>query len=426
MKKIWLCVLFLLCSVLISCDGTETGGKDGGITTIKFVCNAGYVAEFEGRIAEFEKLHPEINVEIQGIAASSWGEMLNTISLDIISGNGPDIADIASEGMYTFAESGLLEPIDSYLERDREEMAETLAEIDSNLINSHKINGKLYSLPTVWNNMCIYYNKSVLKAAGLEEPQAGWTTEDFLQMCKEVSKNNTGGAKDIYGYSFYQSYFTTLEPWLQAFNSSILSDDWTESTVNTTNAKQAFSYLYDLVNNHKVSPAMGSDDAQLFTQNRLAFLGAGMWYVEKLKNMGFGAEQYDVVPWPSVDGQVHSVIGVGGAPIFKDSKHKEEAWELAKFLSSKDFQSGFLSNSIWAIPSVKTAADTVFAKSFFPNNAQIFWDAATYGKYVPAPAAYTAIESTILREFGAYMAGVKTLDVAMSDAQKKMNEALGN
>ena len=146
MKKIWLCVLFLLCSVLISCDGTETGGKDGGITTIKFVCNAGYVAEFEGRIAEFEKLHPEINVEIQGIAASSWGEMLNTISLDIISGNGPDIADIASEGMYTFAESGLLEPIDSYLERDREEMAETLAEIDSNLINSHKINGKLYSI----------------------------------------------------------------------------------------------------------------------------------------------------------------------------------------------------------------------------------------------------------------------------------------
>ena len=184
--------------------------------------------------------------------------------------------------------------------------------------------------------------------------------------------------------------------------------------------------MYDLVKVHKVSPAMGTDDAQLFVQNRVAFLGAGMWYVEKLRNMGFGAEQYDVVPWPSVDGEVHSVIGVGGAPIFKDSEHKEEAWRLSKFLSSKDFQTNFLSNSIWAIPSVESAAQTVFAKSFFPNNAQIFWDAASYGKYVPAPTAYTSIESTILREFGAYMAGVKSLDAAMSDAEKKMNEALGN
>lgn len=425
MKKVWLLLLVLMCFTLISCnDSTENG--NGDVTTIKFVCNAGYVAEFEERIAEFETLHSEINVEIQGIAASSWGEMLNTISLDIISGNGPDIADIASEGMYTFAESGLLEPIDSYIERDREELEETLSEIDSNLINSHKINGKLYSLPTVWNNMCIYYNKSVLKNAGLAEPEAGWTTNDFLEMCKAVSKNNTGGAKDIYGYAFYQNYFTTLEPWLQAFNSSMLNDDWTESLVNTPNAKQAFSYLNDLVNVHKVAPAMGTDDAQLFVQNRVAFLGAGMWYVEKLKNMGFGSEQYDVVPWPSIDGEVHSVIGVGGAPIFKDSKHKEEAWELAKFLSSKDFQNNFLANSIWAIPSVKSAADTVFAKSFFPKNAEIFWDAAEYGKYVPAPSAYTAIESTILREFGAYIAGVKTLDVAMKDAENKMNEALGN
>ena len=81
MKKVWLLLLVLMCFTLISCnDSTENG--NGDVTTIKFVCNAGYVAEFEERIAEFETLHPEINVEIQGIAASSWGEMLNTISLD--------------------------------------------------------------------------------------------------------------------------------------------------------------------------------------------------------------------------------------------------------------------------------------------------------------------------------------------------------
>lgn len=420
MKK-FITVLIALCFLF---TGVACGKTDNKKEKIKFVCNVGYYDAFVERAAEFNKIYPDIIVDIQPITAASWGEILQSISTDIAGGQIPDIADIASEGMYAFAESGLLEPLDSYIERDMAELAPTLEAIDKKILDAHIINGQTYSLPTVWNNMCMYYNKNVLTKAGVEFPKNGWTTAEFLESCKKIAQNNNGGNKDVYGYSFYNGYFTTIEPWLRAFDSSILTDDWKQSNIETNQSKDAFRFLYDLVNTHKVSPKMGANDTELFVQNKLGFMGSGMWYVESLKNMGFNANDYDVVPFPSVDGELRAVIGVGGTPIFKASKHKEAAWKFSKFLASKKFQEEFLTNSIWAIPSVKTAADIIATKPYMPKNAEIFYQAASYGEYVPAPASYTSIESAILREFGAYIAKAKSLEDALKAATKDINEAL--
>lgn len=420
-KAISLGIASLMLFAGASCGGT---GNSGGPEKIVFVCNSGYVLEFEDRIEEFNKIYPDIEVEIRGITASSQGEFFQAISSDIVGGLTPDVADVASEGMYAFAEAGLLEPIDNWLERDKEELAETVAQMDESLYSAHKIGNHMYSLPTVWNNMCIYYNKNVLKAAGLSEPKKGWTTEEFLSMCKTVAKNNNGGVNDVYGYAFYNSYFCTLEPWMRAFDSSLLNDNWTEANVQSDKSKAAFTFLYDLVNTHKVAPSMGASDIELFVQNKLAFMGCGLWYAQSLRNMGFSADEYDVVPFPSDTGEVRSVIGVGGAPVFKASKHKEAAWKLSKFLSSKAFQEEFLVNNIWAIPSVKSAADKLDGKIGMPANAEIFYEAASYAKNIPAPAQYMSIESSFLRNFGAYMAGVKTLDDVTKTMTKEVNEAL--
>lgn len=118
-------------------------------------------------------------------------------------------------------------------------------------------------------------------------------------MCKTVSAGNTGGNNDVYGYAYYNNYFTTLEPWMRAFDSSILTDDWSASNVESENSKKALKFLYDMVNTYKVSPSVGTSDIDLFVQDKLAFMGCGLWYVESLKVMGFDVEDYDVVPFPS-------------------------------------------------------------------------------------------------------------------------------
>lgn len=72
MKKL---LAFVLCAFMLfsaaACGGN--GGGGGGKTKIVFACNAGYQLDFEKRVKEFNKIHPEIEVEVQGIAAASWG-----------------------------------------------------------------------------------------------------------------------------------------------------------------------------------------------------------------------------------------------------------------------------------------------------------------------------------------------------------------
>ena len=311
-------------------------------------------------------------------------------------------------------------------------MADSVAQMSDKLYNAHKYDDKIYSLPTTWNRTVLYYNKNVLKNAGVlpdnpHYPHEGWTIEDFLYCCDAICKNNVvSGANNTYAYKLTNEYFLTIEPWLRAYNAGILSDDWTTSTIATENAKDCFAMLNSMINNpdpkKQYSPKMGgTEEYDLFYSNRLGFMSVTMEYVYYLYSGNFNnsgkdpsklREAYDVVSFPSIDGTVRTTIGVGACPIFRTSENKEAAWELCKFISSKKFQEEYLTEVSWAIPSIKSAFDIMTQKEYFPEHGEIFYDALDYATNVPAPSSYNAIELEVRKWFGGYMAGTKgfTLD----------------
>ena len=434
--------LFLAAAMLIGamsgCSGSPQGGESSSGTsstegeassqeenqeqvTIKFVGYANSAGDFEKRAQEFMAGQPNIKVEVQGIPANSWGELMQAISVNIAGGDVPDIADIASEGQRTFATSGMIIPIDDYLERDKDELKDTLDQIDPALMDAMKYDGKTYCLPTVWNNMLLYYNKNVLERFNIPEPESGWTIDDFIEICQMVTSENSG-TNDTYGYAFSNAYFTTIVPWMVTAGGNVLNDDWTESRLTDPDTLAGVQLLYDFVYKYNISPKIdaGVGDLDLFVQDKLAFMGAGMWQVNALRNSEFPVEDYDVIDFPIVK-EDKAVIGIGGAPIFSASENKDAAWEFAKFLSSKDFQDTFIANDGWSIPSVKSAADILASKDFAPEHSQLFYDSAQKGVLVPAPQEYGTIESVLLREFGAAMANMKSMEEAMAAAEEEIN-----
>lgn len=419
--------------------------EEGNDEELVYWCNSGYLSDFEERMAEFTK-ETGIKVRVEGIQANSWGELAQQIAASSYSGDLPDCGDIATEAMATLIAADLLEPIDDLYERDINELQESIVEIDEVLLNAHVYNGVRYSLPTTWNNMCMYYNKNVLASAGIEPnnpnyPHDGWTIDNFLYCCKEITKNNVlNGASNKYGYKIQNQYFLTIEPWLKAYNTSILNNDWTESTINSSSAKQCFAMLNNMMNNSDVklqlSPKFGGTaEFDLFYSNRLGFVANGLPYVYNLYTGNFNngnlKEGYDVVLFPSIDGESRTTIGVGGCPIFKTSKNKENAWKLAKFLSSKTFQEDFLTKNIWAIPVIKSAADKLLEKDFFPNNGKIFYDSLKKATIIPAPTAYSAIELEVRKWFGGYLSNTAGFDLegegmnSLDNLSNKINNFLG-
>ncbi|MCQ2793551.1 MAG: extracellular solute-binding protein [Bacilli bacterium] len=407
--------------VVSSLAGCNTNKDDGDVELV-YWCFNDQVASFERRLEPFTE-KTGIKVRVEGIRASTWAETTQEISTAAYSGTLPDCADMASESMATLVSSNLVSPIDEYVTRDAGEIADSVAEMDPKLYNAHIYNGKRYSLPTIWNAPIMFYNKNVLTKAGITSsnehyPHSGWTVEDFIYCCNQITKNNTKtGANNVYGCKIENQYFYSIEPWLNSFGTSILNDTWTSSTINSDAAKNCFQTLHDFLNNDDyskvVSPAMGGTTSyELFFSNRVGFMILSLPYVYTLYNGGFNDSKdaieklhqgYDVITFPSVDGISRTLMGVGATAIFKTSKHQEECWQLAKYISSKEFQDNELTETIWAIPSIKSSLDILSQKPYYPKNGKIFYEALENSKIVPAPANYSAIELEVRKWFSGYL-----------------------
>ena len=123
-------------------------------------------------------------------------------------------------------------------------MKETLDEIDPALMETMKYDGKTYCLPTVWNNILLYYNKNVLERFNIPEPESGWTIDDFIEICQTVTSENDG-TNDVYGYAFGNAYFNTIVPWMIVSGGNVLNDDWTESRLTDPDTLAGVQLLYD-------------------------------------------------------------------------------------------------------------------------------------------------------------------------------------
>lgn len=388
--------------------------------TIKFAAMSGSVGGFQARAQVFESQHPGINVQVQGVPGNSWGQVLQTIEVNIAGGDVPDSSDMATEGLRAFADNGLLTPLDSYIKKDNEAQA-WLRDMAPSLVRAGQVNGKTYGIPTVWNSMVIYYNKKVLKAAGLSAPKKNWTIQNFLSMCKQVQTRKAAQ----FCYAFDSGYFTTIVPWMLTSGGNVLSSNWSKANMADPGTVSAVQLLHDFIYKYKISPKLDTSIApqQLFEQGKIAFMLCGQWCVNGLKLDKFNSADYDVAYMPKVKVQ-QNIIGVGNAPIFAASKHQDAAWQFARFLSSPQFQATFVVADGWSTPSSKHAFQRMLATPGFPKNGHIFYDAAYHGVLVPAPKQYGKIESIVTSTFTGAMSKSGSVTGAMQAANKSVANAL--
>lgn len=64
------------------------------------------------------------------------------------------------------------------------------------LLEASRINGKIKYVPTQIALQAIIYNKTLFQELGIEEPQKGWTYEDFAAKAKEITEKSNGA---VYG-----------------------------------------------------------------------------------------------------------------------------------------------------------------------------------------------------------------------------------
>ncbi len=268
------------------------------------------------RIAEWEKTHPGVKVEIIPLG---WEDTPDKITMQIQANNAPDIFTIESLWLGKFGKMpNAVEDLNKYMD----------AEFTSTLVPAYKggeIDGKMAGL--VWNPnpWVLVYNKELVKKAGVSGQPKDF--EDFLKQARAVSDLGT----DIYGFGMmlavdeYAADTFHIIMWQLGGD---LLDASGNPVVNSSDTIEAVKLVQDGVDKQWIPFGEEVRNMRtLFTQGKVGFFFEGPWIAGVLDGEGMSRDAWDVTPWP---GQVQPASHI--FCMSQQSEHKDLAWDLMKFI----------------------------------------------------------------------------------------------
>lgn len=291
-------------------------------------------------IGEFEKEHP--NIKVKYMPDQGGNDKLTTL---IAGGTPPDVAILDRFLAGAWAAKGSLESLTPYLEMD--------SEISGNdyypaVWAEGNYNNEAYAMPFGTDNRGLYYNKTLMKEAGLDPNKPPTTIDELDSMAEKIFKKSTSGGYEQVGFIPWmgQSYLYT-----QSWN---FGGEWTKDGELTPNDPQIVKTLewmtgyakkYDMAKINKFNDVMGKTGINPFWTGKVGFMVDGNWILNDLKSNAKVKPTFEwsVAPMPSEEGYPQTTWAGGWSfAMPKGGKHPQEAWELLKFIT------GYKGTLLWA------------------------------------------------------------------------------
>lgn len=400
---------------------TELGTGESGELTFVYMGDADQQKAFNAEFALFNEQHPDIKLTAMGIPSGDWATFSNTVATRLAGGEKIDIIQVATEGQRLFASKDILEPLDQFIEQDREFVDGYWEDIDPRLKEFNEKyasgpNGETLFIPGGYNTMALYLNKNVFAEAGVEIPADGnWTWDQFLEAARTI-KEKTGA----YMMPASSSYFGAVMPWLTTNGASTFNDDWTVPTYNTPAAIESAQFARQLVEEGLVPEPGGQFDVNsAFTQGTLAAIDGGRWVTLGIRDMEM-VDNTVVVNWPTKVGN-GSPVGWDAWNITKRSENKEAAWTFIKFLMSEEAGEYFASVGGTIVPARLSVAESSAFTDNAPEHVTRLAEAMSWATAIPSidrgSEAQKVIEEAWLTVISGQGDAQGVLDAAQSELE---------
>lgn len=356
MKKIAILLMSILFIVsLIGC------GDDNDEFTIKL----GYWYNNENEkennqmiIDEFEKLYPKYEVEMVYIPYGGYSQQVLNMA---VANNLPDVFWVVEDYLPSFAEKGILENLEPFIEDD-DSFDENI--YFDNALEFTQYNGVQYALPRDIGVQVMAYNKDLFDASGVSYPDVDWTWDDMISIGKDLTIED-GDRITQYGLGWLD-----YEALIYSNNGRMFNETGTMAYFDTDETINALQMYSDLVNLYNISPSPAESQGlgNVFFGQRAAMTLVGPWDFAKLEKAQIN---YDVVPFPDGNNG-ESLMRLSGLPIAMNanSDKKDIAYELIKFLTSNQIAQTMLAEYGIAMPVVESIArsDVYTTSSIVPES----------------------------------------------------------
>lgn len=200
--------------------------------------------------------------------------------------------------------------------------------------------GRQYALPKYHGGLALYYNRDLFDEYKVDYPNAGWNHADYLAAMKRLTHDRDGDGKiDLWGSMTYVSW-ARLQIHVNGWGGHLMDPrDPTKCRMGEPEALAALEWLRARMWDDKVMATpldvqrAWPNDA--FTAGKVAMVEDGSWQLKGiLTNSKF---RVGVAPFPAGPVKRVTLATTDGFAIYSGTKYPEAAWELLRFLISKDF-----------------------------------------------------------------------------------------
>ncbi len=338
-----------------------------------------------------------------------WDDYYTKLQTAVATGNGPDTGVSHVSKLYELAETGVIEPLDGYLEELGIDLADYYEQAS---IDAVTIDGSIYAIPLDTHCEVMYYNLDLLEQAGISEDdvKAIASAEDFealLAKCKEALPEDvsplaiTNSGDDPFRM-WYATYF-------QMGGSDFVNEDGTENTMDAEIAKAAMEWCKSLYDNGYILPGI-DDHSALFQSGKAAFEFGGTWVTGTFE--GTDGLNFNVACYPLTYGDTaycwadsHTLI----LPVNPD-RTEEESKGAVQFLFSASNDGGLTWSGSGQIPAAKAAnqSDEYKAKKGFN-----VIDELGLAKYAPRVTSYYGgMKGDMITALNGYFQDITDLDAS--------------
>jgi multiple sugar transport system substrate-binding protein len=283
-------------------------------------------------VSEFNSTHPDIHVTASNIPSSTGDEKLLS---EIAAGDAPDVFTQWNLVIGAWAATGAIESMSPYLTGSYSGLDKWMYPI---ALQGGEYNGKLYGVTMGLNSWALYYNKSMLKAAGIASPP---TTLSQLYTDSAREWKISGGKIQQMGFYPYQMGFVTYASAFGAVNCFDSAGNYDYS--NCKGAQQEANWLaeYDQYPYATVTAMedaygdVGGGDDDPFIAGKEGFIMQGPWEgTQDIPAINPAMEHnFGVVPFPGIEPQPSTFGGGDYNIIPRGAAHPQQAFQFIAWLA---------------------------------------------------------------------------------------------
>ncbi|MBB4823549.1 sn-glycerol 3-phosphate transport system substrate-binding protein [Sporosarcina luteola] len=275
----------------------------------------------------------EVKAEYQG----SYEESLTKLRGVGGTKDAPAITQVFEVGTKYMIESGYIEPMQSFIDKDNYD----LSQLEENILNYYRVDGDLYSMPFNSSTPVMIYNKDAFKEAGLDPEKAPETFSEVIEAAEKLTTDEMKGFSMLtYGWFFEQLVATQGGLYVNEDNGR--SGDATEAVFNGPEGRNVFDFL-DRMNKAGTFGNFGTnwDDIRAaFSTGKVAmYMDSSAGVAGAINNAPF---EVGVAYIPHADEVKRNGVVIGGASLWMSKgiaeEEQEAAWEFMKYLTTPEVQ----------------------------------------------------------------------------------------